>query len=881
MQPAPLGEPSNESRREIPPFFVRASREMIAEAEALLNSGSSSSVLERVREQLIREVLAVHVDQQTSSYGVEARPEVVQSLLGDHKDTDIADLAQVAWHRLRDMHRQPSYPQDISFTPPPGDHTPLRTSFAISDVQVMRDLSNFHEIITGLGYSSKDLFGSYLPTSPPIITLHDRGLEFFLTHEQECQQCMELIDLLCGRIPERREEVFAHFGGFPFYGGAEQLRFEEGRAHSHLSYSSLRFSFGSLNATRRFFELRQAGIDLGQYESCTVEVSGRVDLEFLRWLRSEGINDTSPVPDIELVYLFPLPSGERFSFTLKEARGGSRRPPNDYSRFSEEDRNVITGLRNYFAIPRNRSCPLILTNLSEDHFDSEWKEVLPRTSGIHALPEYIRFEQAYRDSLCAQALEYVHPSMREEHANGWRSSWRRTFEDFEEVVLEQLEGLPFRQAFYSPDFFILSPEELVSFRRKTLPLLYAICSEEVSRIEQEAADNTHIERIEEGYAGRVEGYALPLDYMLMDMIIDLRKKESFRKKRAKRDGLPEDQIKVPYHIGRSYEKPDRFLSTEDLPAALHKSTARREVQVIVSDPLAEHGIVHLGENDLPGLSDYILETNLARLGDVFDQWRNDSSAQEMSDEKRRDFTIACVLVDKSRSLLARIEDSLDRQHAYRKRRFQAVQAGCHAEGLTSDERDDRFRRAREISEALQSRREMQKREEWKVLYDLYSHLLPGAVRSYCLQLQQILDQEIVKFVYSIGSDGKPIYGEERLVRNGRTRETHSEQLGGKNMYGGGETIFARHREVFRTIEAWREFDAALRGEQVPRPWVLLELNNLSGHYSPSYKTLTYSQNRILPGLESVGISVKSSRVVDRLAPGLRLRERDGLSTFSS
>ena len=54
----------------------------------------------------------------------------------------------------------------------------------------------------------------------------------------------------------------------------------------------------------------QTAIERGVVSGATIEVRGRIDIDFLAWAMGTAIDDPGAVPDVEIVYTVDLPSGK-------------------------------------------------------------------------------------------------------------------------------------------------------------------------------------------------------------------------------------------------------------------------------------------------------------------------------------------------------------------------------------------------------------------------------------------------------------------------------------------------------------------------------------------------------------------------------------------
>ncbi len=110
-------------------------------------------------------------------------------------------------------------------------------------------------------------------------------------------------------------------------------------------------------------------VERGIADGATIEITGLINSEFLKWACGERISEIGHVPNVEIIYNIPLPSGNEYRFVLK--RGKVEKGLsffNEDSNYSEEDRIVIKGIQNSLI---DKSFLNIFTKLRESEFDYE------------------------------------------------------------------------------------------------------------------------------------------------------------------------------------------------------------------------------------------------------------------------------------------------------------------------------------------------------------------------------------------------------------------------------------------------------------------------------------------------------------------------------
>ncbi|PKL37087.1 hypothetical protein CVV38_04355 [Candidatus Peregrinibacteria bacterium HGW-Peregrinibacteria-1] len=87
----------------------------------------------------------------------------------------------------------------------------------------------------------------------------------------------------------------------------------------------------------------QRAIEEGKVAGATIELTGRIDSDFLKWAMGSDVASKGAVPDVEIIYSLLLPSGKEYRFVLKGGANGLKFA-NESDDFTVEDRSVIAGL---------------------------------------------------------------------------------------------------------------------------------------------------------------------------------------------------------------------------------------------------------------------------------------------------------------------------------------------------------------------------------------------------------------------------------------------------------------------------------------------------------------------------------------------------------
>ncbi|MBN8550605.1 MAG: hypothetical protein J0M12_14915, partial [Deltaproteobacteria bacterium] len=237
-------------------------------------------------------------------------------------------------------------------------------------------------------------------------------------------------------------------------------------------------------------------------------------------------------------------------------------------------------------------------------------------------------------------------------------------------------------------------------------------------------------------------------------------------------------------------------------------------------------------------------------------------------------TCVAILSRLTTTTLSRIKLHLANELAVeddRKAESAALHRDLSARGASKAERSAIFTAQKERYAATAAKIQRALYADYAKLEFLWSTFAPTSYFELAQRGHSVSDARRIKFIYSIGHDGIPLLSPELPSKLRDRRETHSQQLSGRNMFAGGELVLAQHDQLFHSIGAWRGFDTWLRGQTEPLPWSARELNNSTGHYLVLSDTLAYASAILYPALEKVGIATDRCETVDRLLPGLRIR----------
>nr|HPO05708.1 hypothetical protein [Candidatus Gracilibacteria bacterium] len=125
----------------------------------------------------------------------------------------------------------------------------------------------------------------------------------------------------------------------------------------------------------------QAAIEQKIVDGASIEIEGRIDSNFRKWASGEFSGDLGPIPNIEIIFSLPLPSGQEYRCILKKsANGNGVSILNAEENYTAEDQTIIAGMQ---AAIDDKSSLQLLSELKAEDFDEDLQKYL-------AIPELIK-----------------------------------------------------------------------------------------------------------------------------------------------------------------------------------------------------------------------------------------------------------------------------------------------------------------------------------------------------------------------------------------------------------------------------------------------------------------------------------------------------------
>ncbi|MBI4232147.1 hypothetical protein HY605_02850, partial [Candidatus Peregrinibacteria bacterium] len=577
----------------------------------------------------------------------------------------------------------------------------------------------------------------------------------------------------------------------------------------------------------------QQAIRDGQISGASVELQGRIDPTFLSWAIGEAMTDEGAIPDVEIIYSMPLPSGREFRFVLKRGKEKGLQFENERSDYTIEDKIVIRGLAQSV---RDKSIREVVMDVAIEP-DSEHALV---TAEHIAHPENITDPQvfeAYNDLRLQsiwQKLEdkAIDPpakdkvSAYDERAN--REYVMQMLVDFQTMLNENPRIKALKSA------YVVEPSQYAEVVDKVMEEIGKIKAYETERKASRTEKRAKVVRNIQGYKGPEEGFPLDVEHILMDALQNVTK-------------TGEDQKP------RSYSDLSRFINLNDLMAHLADQD-RAYLEIVVYDPesgkhntkivtgrgaseeqqktIAEH------EKNLALENLKRAEARLAALLKKYDVLHKLGKTNRDEEQETEYREIQSQLSGYNSGLNNRLrhlkgdldvlEKAKNDEIAPLNAAMKDIRSYIESAGLELDAGTARQRiiqNLRDASEKYANTILVKKQE----LLETYRQMFAKDWDSFSVREVSRQSANLMKMIYVVTAEGEVIVEEERIRGAADSgRAAHSELAQGRNIYAAGELAF----------------------QKVEGKWKLVEINSGSGHYRPSQDTLNYGKNVIC---EKLGI----------------------------
>jgi|GEM_PF-3754184 len=636
---------------------------------------------------------------------------------------------------------------------------------------------------------------------------------------------------------------------FPQLAGAP--RPPEGQVYLPLAFEAhyaMAHPYGASIEERNVILQYQNAIDRRMLAGAVLEVAGRVDLDFLKWITGENAGNLGPAPDVEVVYVFSLPSGGTYHFPLKLPRRlhtAIRYPSLSVYEGHAQDIQAIRMIRSFLSAKDKSHFYALLAGV----------EGGSKISQNVSVREYQDYEESFWESLYFIKERAITSELKEQEATLLDEivRTRGTPEQLDPVVREAILGMPRGQKIYHET----NQQTWDSAIQAVIARIMDIREHEYGAELQESEDRMHDARLVLGYDPDLprEGFPLSVHYIITDTLLPFISK---KKKTKEFEGAypdPREQYESTEGVFRYFSNPSLDKARQSMtvvdPALPKSKQERTEYNLTAAkvEKIYREAVVQSVKRAERHLDELLKESqkleSMPSRTDEQEARRRTLRALLDRYEKRKDSVT--VLQERIRFL------NKDRDEILKGIKVGSVPAKFAKysnEFLSILQRASRSLSRDEIVSEFQRAFELRMEKEWGNLEVLYRESL--GMDEWNVFAVRIVRHEYanqIVLTYTAMKDGTMVFnmakGSVDIVS-----VNHSDLAGGRNVYGAGEVVFEKVS---------------------PGSWRVIEVNNGSGHYTPDGRTLQYVTNL----LAAAGFDVSSVRRIDSVLridvdTGLRL-----------
>lgn len=686
----------------------------------------------------------------------------------------------------------------------------------------------------------------------------------------------------------------------------------DGETYVYETKKYTRMAYGSEEGSKNQLLKYQAAVEQDKIAGATVEVSGRVDRDFLQWAMGERVGDFGAVPQVEMIYSYPLPSGKEYRFVLKRTQGKEGLHFKNEEKYDETDLKIVRAIQQ--SIADKRIIGLICdVNISPDEASDELKPHLDNPKGISDLKVFDEYDELRRVVTTRKLNEIYEKSLVNKDNRKWALTpefanptyIRKLVEEFQDFLAQNPAVAAVKSS------YILKPEQIDLAVERTMFALEKIAEFESARLSNEDEVVKKEERIRLGYTGRVEGVSLDVDHVMMDAIYSIGK-EGFEEAPAKkavgdqnlslfftphptREGIWafkfksqaefESQLQVDAVLKQAYDKmprgkkdslsrtfkesefvrsydwPERFQEAEQLPKML-AGQDRRYQEIHISDPInTENQIIRQANTNDVAIrkTEYlILKENIKRAREYV------AGGKRESQEKRNISKIEAglLLLQEENDTATKAIQKVAEDGA---KEIQSKIGPLMGERTKLEKTGAQQAKLNEINvqitQLIQQRTslfdelrvfsaESQIKEQvlYKQLENLYRKIIPSSE-------WKTFAQNIIKRT------------DENVIKYIYATTADGKVVVQEEIFRGNVSGRAAHSELAQGRNTYGAGELAF--EKKGNDWVLTEINNGSGHYRPdAVTTLPYVKNL----LAQKGLDVSQVELVNSILRGTPLKD---------
>lgn len=584
----------------------------------------------------------------------------------------------------------------------------------------------------------------------------------------------------------------------------------------------------------------QKAISDGQIAGASVEIQGRIDPSFLNWAIGEGLTDEGTIPDVELIYSLPLPSGREFRFVLKRGRGEGLKFENEKSDYTVDDKIIIRGLAQSVrdksisrlimdvAIAPDTEHPLVTAENIAHPENITNPEVFEAYNKLRLQSIWDRLEDKAIDP---PVIDKV--SAYDERAN--REYVMQMLVDFENMLNENPAMKAMKGA------YVVEPSQYDEVVDKVMEEVGKIRDYENARRISRGEKRMQVVRNLKGYKGPKEGFPLDVEHILMDALQNVTK-------------TGEDQKP------RSYSDTSRFIDLKSLKGHLEEQD-RAYLEIVVYDPQTgrQNSKIVTGRGAAEGQQKTIeehernlvlenlkrAETRLAMILKRYEELHKlgkENRDDELEEEYRKLQSSLSGYnsglnnrLKKQKTEIAELEKTKKDEIAPLESAMKDIRAYLASAGITLDDKAARqqvIQGLRDVSEKYAGSIIGKKQE----MAETYRQMFAKDWDTFTLREISRQAANLMKMIYVVTPEENVVVEEERIRGAADSgRAAHSELAQGRNIYAAGELAF----------------------QKIDGEWVLTEINIGSGHYRPTQEVLEYGRTVIC---EQLGINPGDSRL---------------------
>jgi len=633
-----------------------------------------------------------------------------------------------------------------------------------------------------------------------------------------------------------------------------------------------------------------------------------------------SIDDQGAVPDVEILYNVPLPSGKEYRFVLKRGKKDAGLKFHNEDRYTPEDQRVIRGIQQTLGSKRAIVDIVTSTHVTPEAVEAD-KERVQFSNGteeekqkelavleklltvmddpgrITERPVFEAYERI-RNARMAKRFEDVpvRINSRNEKSAVSESATRDNTEAGIRRYQQFLQENPTIAAVKSS--YVLTPERIPLAVDKSWAMVARIAALERARAEDPLEADRRQARVDNGYTGLPEGVALDLEHIQMDAIYAVNK-----------DGFDQESV------GKAVPKNTIALFFRSSPADSEKYIFRyktfKECKHAMEMPENEH--MKLTFEKMSGSQRALFQKMYREAEFVRDyEWPErfttvESIPEYLKNQDRRYLEIQIfdpttgkttrqidakpeqIAVTEIQLLRANLERAKQyiagtKREGQRKKSIQRLEAELTSiretnEAEVSGLKVEAQKRSAEIGKKIAERKKAKadpaeiaalEKERLQVFDELreISRASQDEVNKRYLEIEKLYhqiipDEEWATFASRIsGQVDQNIIKFIYVVRPDGEVIVQEEIIRGDVVSGR-----AAHSELAQGQNVYGAGELAFT--KTAEGWVLTELNNGSGHYRPdALSTLPYVRSRLI----AKGIDVSKTELVDSILRGMPLKD---------